>query len=281
MVEKKNREKITSRKATPMINRETAFNISSNVALRVGKSTLRAARPEPKLSWKPGLLREVLEVQTPIEGNRQFLTSIDPKTGEILRWYDPDAALVTRTRTMGIDHAVALQQAKETLKKTDTAIPANAVSKVSEIDQAKAGVKYVVEWKHQINGVEVEGDFIRVTFNAETMKPMMFSKNWTDVESMIEKTPLRTLRSLPNQQERDRLDLIAKSKARQRLNLSEAKLSKIEERFVKTTNSKGESEPASVEKLLVFIYKVHQPFPNKVEVLLDQNHNLVEVRQFR
>ncbi len=253
------------------------------------KSTLRAAVPEPKLSWKPGLLREVLEVQTPIEGKKQFLTSIDPKTGEVLRWYDPDAAPVTSTRAMGVtrtramevDHAVALQQAKETLKKTDTAIPANAFSKVSEIDQAKAGVKYVVEWKHQIDGVEVEGDFIRVTFNAETMKPMMFSKNWTDVESTIKNTPLRTSIGPSNQQESDRLDLIAKSKARQQLNLSEAKLSKIEERFVKIAKGKGESEPPRVEKLLVFIYKVDKPFPTKVEVLLDQNHNLVEVRKFR
>jgi hypothetical protein len=252
MVEKKNREKITSRKATPIIDQETAFNISSNIANRVGaralKSTLRAAVPEPKLSWKPGLSREVLEVQTPIEGKKQFLTSIDPKTGEVLRWYDPDAAPVTitramgvtRTRTMEVDHAEALQQAEETLKKTDTAIPANAVSKVSEIDQAKAGVKYVVEWKHQIDGVEVEGDFIRVTFNAETMKPMMFSKNWTDVESTINNTPLRTSTGPLNLQE---IDNIAKSKIRQQINLS--RQSYLCESIYKNYKNKGASSRQS------------------------------------
>jgi hypothetical protein len=278
MPDKKNLGKIANHKVAETINKDKAINIASNVAFRIGKSTLRTAVPEPKFSWKPGLLREVLEVQTPVEGNKHFLTSIDPKTGEVLRWYDPDAALVTRASIREIDHAVALQQAKDTLKKTDTTIPTNAVSKVAKIDQAKAGIKYVVEWKHQIGGIEVEGDFIRVTFNAETMKPMMFSKNWTDVESMMENIPPQTARSPANFKE---LDRIAKSETRQQLNLSEAKLSNIEERFVKTIKSEGEAEPPRVEKVLVLNYKVDKPYPSKVEVLLDQNHKLVEVRQFR
>lgn len=150
-------------------------------AIRVALEKLRleAERVSPeirrsKTEWNPVLLRKVAEVELRAE-ERSMLVRMDEDTGETLGWRYQDV-------DVGSDMvSITKEEALETAEK-EVEVPDDAELRKAELlERGSAGYTYTVEWRHVVEGLEVENDFIIVKINPGTGRVVSVTKNWSEV----------------------------------------------------------------------------------------------------
>lgn len=61
--------------------------------------------------------------------------------------------------------------------------PADAVRELAEYQDAGGDPNFVVRWKHEVDGVPIERDFIQVLVNGNTEQAFALHRKWHDIDT--------------------------------------------------------------------------------------------------
>jgi len=142
--------------------------------LKVEDARLAPEIGKKKRSWSPGLLREVIEVKARA-ADQSMIVRLDGETQETIGWRYTDRAIASRTVNLSKEEAFELAE-------SEIEIPFDAeIDSVELLNRGTPGKTYSVKWKHIVDGLEVEGDFIVVKINPRTGEVISVTKNWSVV----------------------------------------------------------------------------------------------------
>jgi hypothetical protein len=151
------------------------------IALAMEKMGLRDSRVTPEVAkkkskWEPGLLRKVSEVEVRAE-DQSMLARLDEDTTEIIGWRYPDRVIGSKAIQLTREEAIRIAE-------SEVEIPEDAIlESVDFLDRGAPGTTCIVTWKHVIDDISVEGDFVVVKINPETKSVISATKNWSVIES--------------------------------------------------------------------------------------------------
>jgi hypothetical protein len=151
------------------------------IAFAIEKMGLRDRRLTPevrkkKSRWDPGLLRQISEVELRAE-DQGMLAKFDEESAEIVGWRYPDRAIGSGVVQLTEEEAIGIAG-------SEVEIPEDAVfESVEFLDRGAPGTTCIVKWKHVVDGIPVERDFVVVKINPETKNVISASKNWSVIES--------------------------------------------------------------------------------------------------
>lgn len=146
-------------------------------ALAIQKLKLEAARVSPEIGetksfWVPGVLRKVSEVEVRA-AEQSVVARIDAETGETLGWRYPKRAISSPIVKLTEEEAIRIAR-------SEVEIPSDAqLDGVELLNRGVTGSVYIVKWKHVVDGIPVEDDFIAVKINPETKEVVSATKNWS------------------------------------------------------------------------------------------------------
>ena len=144
------------------------LNLDGNFIPRIVKKKSR---------WSSGLLRHIVEFEVKID-DKTILTTFDEETDESIGWRYPNIPIGSKTLKINKEDAV------EIAKSEIDSIPQEAVLKSVEcLNRGSPGFTYFVLWKHFIENIEVEGDFISVKINPETREIISVTINWSKIQN--------------------------------------------------------------------------------------------------
>jgi hypothetical protein len=150
---------------------------SIDVALE--KLKLKKTRTPPEIvkrssQWNPVLLRRISETTVRAD-ERSLMVRLDQDTGETMGWRYTDTAIASQKIKITKEEALRIAKA-------EIEIPNDAeLESVEMFNRGGIGYTCIVKWKHLIQGIEVENDFIMVKINPETRAVISVMKNWSDV----------------------------------------------------------------------------------------------------
>jgi uncharacterized membrane protein YkoI len=152
-------------------------NKAINIALEKLKIKSTETRPnivKTSIHWNTKLLRQISETNVRThKGNISIKHDID--TGELLGWRYNDIKLSSHKI------AISKEEALDIAKKEIT-VPSDAILDSYElINRGGIGYVYAVKWKHNINNIEVDDDYIIVKINPETKEVISVTKNWSEI----------------------------------------------------------------------------------------------------
>lgn len=149
--------------------------------LATKKLRLREKRIAPEIGektsrWSPGLLRKISEVEVRA-AEQSIVARIDEETGETVGWRYPRRTIGSRVVKLTEEEAIKIA-------KSELEVPNDAVfESVEFLDRGAPGLTCFVRWKHVIDDIPVEGDFIVVKINPETKAVISATKNWSVIKS--------------------------------------------------------------------------------------------------
>jgi hypothetical protein len=149
--------------------------------LATKKLRLREKRIAPEIGektsrWSPGLLRKISEVEVRA-AEQSIVARIDEETGETVGWRYPGRTIGSRVVKLTEEEAIKIA-------KSEVEVPKDAVfESVEFLDRGAPGLTCFVRWKHVIDDIPVEGDFIVVKINPETKAVISTTKNWSVIKS--------------------------------------------------------------------------------------------------
>jgi hypothetical protein len=130
---------------------------------------------EFKSSWSPGLLRKIAEVEVRA-AEQSIVARIDEDTGETVGWRYPERTIGGRVIKLTEEEAVRIA-------KSEIEIPDDAIlESVEFVNRGSPGFSCLVKWKHVVNNIPVEGDFVVVKINPETKAVISATKNWSEIQ---------------------------------------------------------------------------------------------------
>ena len=103
------------------------------------------------------------------------MVRVDQDTGETLGWRYSDTSVASPTIKITKEEALRIAQ-------SEIEIPTDAELESVEMSN-RGGIGYtcIVKWKHIVQGIEVENDFIIVKINPETRAVISVMKNWSEI----------------------------------------------------------------------------------------------------
>lgn len=161
-----------------MVDERKIEEKAKELALR--KLRLEKVRATPEIEekrsrWVPGLLKKVSEVEMRA-AEQSIIVRIDEETGEAVGWRYPDKKIGSEVVKLTKEDAIKIAT-------SEVEIPVDAeLDSVELLDRGAPGLTYFVRWKHTIEGIPVEGDFILVKINPETGAVISVTKNWSVVK---------------------------------------------------------------------------------------------------
>jgi len=140
--------------------------------LRLEETRVAPEIGEKKSMWVPGLLRKVSEVEVRA-AEQSVVARIDEETGETLGWRYPKRAIGSPIIKLTEEEAIRIAR-------SEVDIPGDAqLDGVELLGRGAAGSVYIVKWKHVVDGIPVEGDFVAVKINPETKEIISVTSNWS------------------------------------------------------------------------------------------------------
>lgn len=147
------------------------------IALERLKMTRTRTPPEilkSRSRWNPVLLRNISEV-TVRANDRSVIVRQDIDTGETIGWRysdtPPSSTQINITKEEALDIALS-----------EIEIPDDAVlDTIDLMGRGNLTHVYVAKWKHLVNGIEVENDYIIVKINPESKEVISVTTNWSEV----------------------------------------------------------------------------------------------------
>jgi hypothetical protein len=140
--------------------------------LRLKERRIAPEIGETKSRWSPGLLRTISEVEVRA-AEQSIAVRIDEETGETIGWRYPDRTIGSRAVNLTEEEAIGIA-------KSEVEVPEDAVfESVEFLDRGAPGLTCFVRWKHVVDDILVEGDFIVVKINPETKDVISATKNWS------------------------------------------------------------------------------------------------------
>lgn len=135
------------------------------------------AQPEITKSttqWNPVLLRNISEI-TVRSAEESIIIRLDQDTGENVGWRYPEKRI--SSKRIEITKEEALEIAKSEIE-----IPNDAeLEFIKMFNRGGIGHTSIVKWKHLVQGIEVENDYIIVKINPETRDVISVIKNWSEI----------------------------------------------------------------------------------------------------
>lgn len=103
-----------------------------------------------------------------------YTSGYNAQSGERMSWIF-NALMDKPGRRMDPQTGIALA--------TQTAVPpSDAVREVAEYETGGGTPHFIVRWKHEVNGIPVEQDFVQVLINGNTEKVFAFHRKWHDID---------------------------------------------------------------------------------------------------
>jgi hypothetical protein len=102
-----------------------------------------------------------------------MIARIDEETGEVIGWRYPHRPSGSKAVKLTEEEAIGIA-------KSEVEVPEDAVfESVEFLDRGAPGLTCFVRWKHVVDDLPVEGDFIVVKINPETKDVISATKNWS------------------------------------------------------------------------------------------------------
>lgn len=150
---------------------------SLEVALEILKIKRTKTPPEIVRSssrWNPVLLRKISETTVRVD-ERCVMVRMDQDTGETIGWRYTDTAISSLKIKITKEEALRIAE-------SEIQIPTDAeLESVEILSRGDIGYTCIVKWRHLVQGIEVENDYILVKINPETREVISVMKNWSDV----------------------------------------------------------------------------------------------------
>lgn len=110
-------------------------------------------------------------------GSRRTDVSVDLNAfdGDVLGWH---VSVLAKDSAAVLSPQDALQAAQSAVE-----VPADAVLEASEYESIAGQPVFVVSWRHVVEGVVVERDYLRAYVNGRTGRVFAIARKWHDLDS--------------------------------------------------------------------------------------------------
>ena len=150
-----------------------------SIEVALEKLKLKETRTPPEIvrsssRWNPVLLRRISETTVRAD-ERSVMVRIDQDTGETIGWRYTDTSIASPKIKITKEEALRIAE-------SEIEIPNDAeLESVEMFSRGDIGYTCTVKWRHLVQGIEVENDYIMVKINPETREVISAMKNWSEV----------------------------------------------------------------------------------------------------